>query len=303
MRERSARRAVPDRRGLLTDAQELDLQGRLLTLALRQVRGDPEREDDPPDDAPPPPRRPVRADGWTVERQRRFLAVLAETGLVTQAAAAAGLTARSAHRLRARPDGRAFAVAWDHALTLASTRLVELAFERAIDGAVTVTTRDGEEVRRTQAPSDRMLCFLLTHLHGDRFGPARRPARRAPTPAGAAEALPRWSRRLADADDAPLADVAPAADRAAQPAAAQPAVDEPAAAEPPALDPAPAHPDPAPPTAAPPASAIPADAALPNRRARRAEARAARIAKARGGAPAAPGSGARTEARDGRPPG
>ena len=137
----------------------------------------------------------TRHDGWTVERQRRFLAMLAESGSVNEAAKAAGMTARSAHRLRSRTDGAAFADGWDQALILATERLVDLAFERATLGAESVTTRDGEEVRRTRTPSDRMLCFLLTHLHADRFGAiahspytfphfARRAAERLPTVAG-----------------------------------------------------------------------------------------------------------------------
>lgn len=43
-----------------------------------------------------------RRAGWSAERQRRFLAALAETGSVHLASAAARLSARSAYQLRAR---------------------------------------------------------------------------------------------------------------------------------------------------------------------------------------------------------
>ena len=58
----------------------------------------------------------IRRDGWTAERQLRFLDVLARTGSVTRAAAAAGMSRESAYRLRARRDGALFAIAWDRAL-------------------------------------------------------------------------------------------------------------------------------------------------------------------------------------------
>jgi hypothetical protein len=51
----------------------------------------------------------ARHDGWTQERQRRFVAALAFTGETGKAAALAGMTAHSAARLRRRPDGASFA--------------------------------------------------------------------------------------------------------------------------------------------------------------------------------------------------
>ena len=53
---------------------------------------------------------PVRArhDGWTVDRQRTFIAALAETGCVSEACGEVGITARSAYRLRAHPGAAAF---------------------------------------------------------------------------------------------------------------------------------------------------------------------------------------------------
>ena len=48
------------------------------------------------------PRCP-RVDGWTADRQLRFLDVLTRTQNITHAAAAAGMSRESAYRLRARP--------------------------------------------------------------------------------------------------------------------------------------------------------------------------------------------------------
>lgn len=76
-----------------------------------------------------------RRDGWTAARQRAFIAALAETGCVSEACAEVGITARSAYRLRERPEAAAFRAAWDHAQSLATVRLTALAFERAIHGS------------------------------------------------------------------------------------------------------------------------------------------------------------------------
>jgi molybdenum-dependent DNA-binding transcriptional regulator ModE len=67
--------------------------------------------------APDSPKSPkIRRDGWTAERQLRFLDTLARTRSVTRAARAAGMSRESAYRLRRRKDGALFAAAWDRAL-------------------------------------------------------------------------------------------------------------------------------------------------------------------------------------------
>ena len=63
-----------------------------------------------------------RINGWTAERQRTFLAALADTGRVLVAAEAAGISPRSCYRLRRHPRGAAFARAWDDALRVARNR-------------------------------------------------------------------------------------------------------------------------------------------------------------------------------------
>lgn len=47
----------------------------------------------------------------------------------------------------------------------ASGRLLGVAMERAIAGTPQVTWREGRIVAETARPSDRMLMFLLWHLH------------------------------------------------------------------------------------------------------------------------------------------
>ena len=112
----------------------------------------------------PVPQTLARRDGWTAERQRTFLTVLAETGCISEACGQAGVSSRSAYRLRQRPDAAAFANAWDQALRLATLRLTTIAFERAVKGTVREFWKEGERVAETRSPSDKLLMFLLTHL-------------------------------------------------------------------------------------------------------------------------------------------
>ena len=106
----------------------------------------------------------ARHDGWTADRQRSFLTALAETGCISEACRQAGITARSAYRLRAHADGERFAQAWDRALRHATAKLLTLAYERAVRGAIREVWRDGRLIAETRAPSDRLLTFLLGNL-------------------------------------------------------------------------------------------------------------------------------------------
>ena len=135
----------------------------------------PPAEPDP--DAPPVEATPFdgipledsrkRLAGWSVERQRLFLTVLAETGQVHLAAAAARLSVRSAQALRLRSP--AFDKAWRVAEQLAARRLVSMVFDRAINGRVEQVYQDGALVAERRVPSDRLLTWLLSRLDPKRF--------------------------------------------------------------------------------------------------------------------------------------
>jgi hypothetical protein len=119
----------------------------------------------------PVPVRP-RRDGWTAARQRRFIQVLAETGIVRVAAAAAGMSERSAHRLALRDDAQSFCWAWDAALQVAARRGASKLYEYAFEGVVETIWRDGEIVCQRRRPSEKALFFLLSRLDPARFGRA-----------------------------------------------------------------------------------------------------------------------------------
>lgn len=111
-----------------------------------------------------------RIDGWTAERQRTFLAALADTGCVSLAAEAADITPRSCYRLRRHPRAGAFAQAWDEALLIATGRLTAIAFERAIVGTPREVWRGGKLIEERCDPSDKMMMFLLQHLLPRTYG-------------------------------------------------------------------------------------------------------------------------------------
>lgn len=113
----------------------------------------------------PPSRNPfmpglrIRQDGWTVARTRTFLAVLAQTGCVTDAARVAGVSRTSVNRSRKlfAPFDRACA----EALASALRGLEAVAYQRAVEGRKIVILRDGKEVERRIVPSDSLLGLLL----------------------------------------------------------------------------------------------------------------------------------------------
>ncbi len=81
-----------------------------------------------------------------------------------QACEATGITTRDRPIGCARPDARAFALAWDQALLISVNRLLTLAFERAARSTIREYWKNGELVAETRQPSEKLLTFLLQHL-------------------------------------------------------------------------------------------------------------------------------------------
>ena len=132
---------------------------------------------DPADYRWVPVRRRPRYDGWTEEKQRRFIEVLADTGLVSAAAKAVGMSRESAYRLRRAAHGAAFARAWDMARHHAGGLVEDIAFERALEGVEhNIYDENGEVVCTKRVYNDRLLMFLLSHLKPERYAAAARAA-------------------------------------------------------------------------------------------------------------------------------
>ena len=144
---------------------------------------------DPADYRWVPVRRVPRRDGWTEEKQRRFIETLADTGQVSLACKAVGLSRESAYKLRRSPHGAAFARAWDAARHHAGAFLEDVAFERAIEGVEhNVYNEYGEVICTKRVVNDRLLMFLLRHLKPERYA-ADALAKPAPPPEPVDESL------------------------------------------------------------------------------------------------------------------
>lgn len=165
---------------------------------------------DPADYRWVPVRRRPRLDGWTEEKQRRFIETLADTGLVSVAAKAVGMSRESCYQLRRSAHGAAFARAWDTARHHAGQLIEDITFERAIEGVETEVYDHNGEVTATRLVYDnRLLKYLLSHLKPERYGAhaAERTASAAPAPAleeslrAMEPALPAPPEQLMDADE------------------------------------------------------------------------------------------------------
>jgi hypothetical protein len=84
-------------------------------------------------DSPNPPK--IRRDGWTAERQLRFVDALASTRSIARAAAVAGMSRESAYRLRERRDGLLFGALWDRVLA-PEPQVREVHMESMTDGQI-----------------------------------------------------------------------------------------------------------------------------------------------------------------------
>lgn len=103
----------------------------------------------------------ARHDGWTAERQIAFINALAEGGCVTDAARAAGMSVRSAYRLRALPQAGSFRLAWDNAMEWAIQLLQDAVLSRAIKGVPVPHYHGGKKVGEHRRYDERLAQFLL----------------------------------------------------------------------------------------------------------------------------------------------
>ncbi|HEX8527950.1 hypothetical protein [Allosphingosinicella sp.] len=117
----------------------------------------------PPADALPAGRAP-RSDGWDDARMTRFLATLAETGVVADACRACGMSRDAAYSLRRRASGRAFALAWDSALLIARGAIADDVMTRARHGVIDRVYRNGELIGERHRYDNRLTMAVLTRL-------------------------------------------------------------------------------------------------------------------------------------------
>jgi len=121
-----------------------------------------------PDFTPVP--RKYRHDGWTPERQRAFIAALADTGSVSRAAAMVNMAQTNCYTLRRAPGAESFRRAWEAALDFGVARLKDIAFERAIDGYLVPVFVAGKLMGFRRRHNDALLMFCLRHYGQDARG-------------------------------------------------------------------------------------------------------------------------------------
>jgi hypothetical protein len=127
----------------------------------------------------PVPRQTTRHDGWTEDRQRRFIEALAVTGSVKAAAHRVNMTPEGAYLLRRHPEAGEFRQAWEAALALGVQQLEDIALERALHGTEVPVYSYGKLVGSRIKHNDRLLMFMLKNRAPTRFAADGRVTARA----------------------------------------------------------------------------------------------------------------------------
>ena len=117
----------------------------------------------------PVPRQRMRRGGWSAERQRQFIELLAETGSVRAACRRMGVGEHHIYKLRNHPEAASFRKAWEAALDLGIARIEDVAMDRALNGVEEPVYHRGELVGTRRAYNDRLLMFMLRNRAPERF--------------------------------------------------------------------------------------------------------------------------------------
>lgn len=122
----------------------------------------------------PVPTTRARHDGWTPQRQRDFIAALAQIGVVGAAARSVGMSPKSAYALRKRAgEDSELAAAWDQALEMGRGNALDTAISRALQGERVPVFYGGRQIGEHVRYNDGLLIASLRALRpkGDRVPP------------------------------------------------------------------------------------------------------------------------------------
>jgi len=111
----------------------------------------------------------ARRNSITPDKQRAFIAALAASGIVTQAARVIGVSLEALYKLRHLPGAEGFAAAWEEAVDRGMERLEDCALERAIAGEERVVVRNGEVVATWRRYDTGLMMFLLRSRRRGRY--------------------------------------------------------------------------------------------------------------------------------------
>lgn len=118
----------------------------------------------------PVPLAITRRNGWTPERQRAFILALSRTGVVRIAAAAVGMNARSAYRLRDRVAwDHPFACAWDKAMDHARAAAFAIAERGLTELEQVPVIYRGRVIGSRTRLNERLACAALRHMLREDF--------------------------------------------------------------------------------------------------------------------------------------
>ena len=123
----------------------------------------------------PVPHVAPRRNSITPDRQRAFIAHLAATGIVRQAARHIGASLEALYKLRQRPGADGFCAAWDAAVDRGVQRLEDCALARAIEGEERLVVSAGKVLGTERRHNEALVQFFLRHRRPDRYGTALRP--------------------------------------------------------------------------------------------------------------------------------
>lgn len=111
-----------------------------------------------------PPPGATRHEGWTPDKQRRFLEALSEGHNVLQSCAIVGLSKQSAYALRGSPRGAGFALGWEAAVLKARDALADELMDRAFNGTRDTLTRDDGSIITRHRHDNRLAATMLARL-------------------------------------------------------------------------------------------------------------------------------------------
>jgi hypothetical protein len=171
-------------------------------------------------DLPPDPDDPLlgfapylhkapRRNSITPDRQREFIAALAATGIVTQAARHIGASLEALYRLRHQPGAEGFSNAWEKAIDRGIARLEDCALELAIRGEELPIVSAGKLLGTYRKHNFGHIRFVLSQRRSWRYGPHAVQQREGEDARSEAEVLDSIDRMIDEMRERSLANAAP----------------------------------------------------------------------------------------------
>ena len=133
-------------------------------------RGEPLDPDDPLLAFAPVPHVAPRRNSISPARQRAFIAHLAATGIVTQAAKHIGASLEALYRLRNKAGAEEFRTAWNEAADRGVARIEDGALQRAIEGVDRPIVSGGKLLGWHRVHNEGLVMFFLRNRRTERYG-------------------------------------------------------------------------------------------------------------------------------------